>query len=87
LRAGGGVDGVWGSEAFEGAELGELGDDVFWFGQNRDRPRRRPALLRSCVLMGGRVGAEDGPGCRERRRPRHTETLYESVDVAGGGGQ
>jgi len=29
LRAGGGVDGVWGGEAFEGAELGELGDDLF----------------------------------------------------------
>ena len=30
LRACGGVDGVWGGEAFEGAELGELGDDLFW---------------------------------------------------------
>jgi hypothetical protein len=39
LRAGGGVDGVWGGEAFEGAEVGELGDDLFWLGQNGDRVR------------------------------------------------
>jgi hypothetical protein len=39
LRAGGGVDGAWGGEAFEGSELGKLGDDLFWFGQNRDGVR------------------------------------------------
>jgi hypothetical protein len=33
LRAGGGVDGVWGGEAFEGD------DDLFWLGQNRDGVR------------------------------------------------
>jgi hypothetical protein len=36
LRAGGGVDGVWGGKGFESSELGELGDDLFWLGQNRD---------------------------------------------------
>jgi hypothetical protein len=39
LRAGGGVDGVWGGEAFEGSELGKLGDHLFWLGQNRDGVR------------------------------------------------
>jgi hypothetical protein len=39
LRAGGDVDGVWGGEAFDGTELGDLGDDLFWLGQNRDGVR------------------------------------------------
>ena len=39
LRAGGGVDGVWGGKGFEGSELGKLGDDLFWLGQNRDGVR------------------------------------------------
>ena len=38
LRAGG-VDGIWGSEGFEGAELIECMDDLFCIGQNRDRVR------------------------------------------------
>jgi hypothetical protein len=39
LRAGGGVDGVGGGKGFEGSELGKLGDDFFWLGQNGDRVR------------------------------------------------
>jgi len=35
----GGVDGIWGGEDFESSELGELGDDLFWLGQNRDGVR------------------------------------------------
>jgi hypothetical protein len=34
-----GVDGIWGSEGFEGAELIECMDDLFCIGQNRDRVR------------------------------------------------
>jgi hypothetical protein len=36
LRAGGGVDGIWGREGFERSELIERADDLLWFGQNRD---------------------------------------------------
>jgi hypothetical protein len=32
LRAGGGVDGVWGGKGFESSESGELNDDLFWLG-------------------------------------------------------
>jgi hypothetical protein len=39
LRAGGGVDGVWGGKGFESSESGELNDDLFWLGQNRDGVR------------------------------------------------
>ena len=39
LRAGGGVNGVWGIEGFEVSELIERAGDQFWFGQNRDRVR------------------------------------------------
>ena len=39
LRAGGGVDGVWGGKGFEGSELGEFGDDLLWLGQDGDRVR------------------------------------------------
>jgi hypothetical protein len=39
LRAGGGVDGVWGSEGFEGSELIKGADELFWIGQDRDRVR------------------------------------------------
>ena len=39
LRAGGGVDGIGANEGFEGSELLERADDLFWLGQNRDRVR------------------------------------------------
>ena len=39
LRAGGGVDGVGGSEGFEIPESVEGVDDFLWIGQDRDRVR------------------------------------------------
>jgi hypothetical protein len=39
LRAGGGVDGIGAREGFQGPELIERADDLFWIGQNGNRVR------------------------------------------------
>ena len=39
LRAGGGVDGIGTREGFQGPELIESADDLFWIGQNGNRVR------------------------------------------------
>ena len=39
LRAGGGVDGIGAREGFQGPELIERADDLFWIGEDRDRIR------------------------------------------------
>src|SRR6516165_4834133 len=39
LRAGGGVDGIGAREGFQGPELIESADDLFWIGQNGNRVR------------------------------------------------
>jgi len=60
LRAAGGrADGVWGGEAFEGAELGEFGDDLFWFGQNGDRVRLKAG---AGSVTGFELAIEDNGG-------------------------
>src|SRR5262249_28303249 len=59
LRAGGGVDGIWGSEGFEGSELIKGADDQFWFGQNRDRVRLEAG---SGSIAGFELALEDEGG-------------------------
>ena len=39
LRAGGGVNGIGAREGFQGPELIERADDLFWIGQNGNRVR------------------------------------------------
>ena len=38
-RAGGGVNGIGAREGFQGPELIERADDLFWIGEDRDRIR------------------------------------------------
>ena len=38
-RAGGGVNGIGAREGFQGPELIERADDLFWIGQNGNRVR------------------------------------------------
>ena len=59
LRAGGGVDGIRGGEAFEGSELGELGDDLFWLGQDGDRVRLKAGAW---SVAGFELATEDEGG-------------------------
>jgi hypothetical protein len=56
------VDGIWGSKGFEGSELIECADDLFWIGQNRDGVR-----LEACAgsLTGFELALEDESGVGE----------------------
>jgi len=58
-RAGGGVNGIGAREGFQGPELIEGADDLFWIGQNGNRVR-----LEACAgsVAGFELAIEDEGG-------------------------